>query len=255
MFLVCFRGKAFNITVIQVHATDASEAEVDHFYEDWHDLVELTPKKDVLFIIRDWNAKVGSQDIPGLTGKFDGSGAYLMALIVKNLPAMQETWIWSLGWKDPLQKGMATYSSVLAWRIPWIGHDWMTITFYFHFFGLGVQKEAEQRLTVLPREHTGHSKHCFPKTQEMTLPMDITKWSIAKSDWLCFLQPRMEKLYTVSGISENKTWSQRGSDHELLIVKFRLKLRKVGKTARSFRYDLNWILYDYTVEVMNTFKG
>ena len=84
----------FNITVIQVHAPtiDASEAEVDHFCEDQHDLLELTPKKDVLFIIRDWNAKVGSQDIPGLTGKLDGSRAYLMALIVKNLPAMQETW-------------------------------------------------------------------------------------------------------------------------------------------------------------------
>ena len=158
MFLVHFWGKVFNITVIQVHARtiDASEAEVDHLYEDRHDLLELTPKKDVLFIIREWNAKVGSQDIPGLTGKFDGSRAYLMALIVKNLPAMQETWAWSLGWKDPLQKGMATYSSILAWRIPWIGHDWMTntITFYFHFFGLGVQKEAEQRLTKFCQENT-----------------------------------------------------------------------------------------------------
>ena len=95
MTSVCFEGKPFNIMVIQIYTptTDAEEAKVDQLYEDFQVLLELTPKKDVLFIIRDWNAKVGSQDIPGLTGKFDGSGAYLMALIVKNLPAMQETWI------------------------------------------------------------------------------------------------------------------------------------------------------------------
>ena len=62
----------------------------------------------------------------------------------------------------------------------------------------------------------------------------------------------MEKLYTVS---KNKTGSYCGSDHELLIAKFRLKLKKVGKTTRSFRYELNQIPYDYTVEVTNRFKG
>ena len=62
----------------------------------------------------------------------------------------------------------------------------------------------------------------------------------------------MEKLYTVS---KNKTRSDCGSDHELLIAKFRLKLKKVGKTTRPFRYDLNQIPYDYTVEVRNRFKG
>ena len=62
----------------------------------------------------------------------------------------------------------------------------------------------------------------------------------------------MEKLYTVS---KNKTGSYCGSNHELLIEKFRLKLKKVGKTTRSFRYDLNQIHYDYTVEVTNRFKG
>ena len=65
----CFQGKPFNITVIQVYAPN-SKAEVEHFYEDIQDLLELTPKKDVLFIIGDWNAKVGSQEIPGVTGKF-----------------------------------------------------------------------------------------------------------------------------------------------------------------------------------------
>ena len=69
---VCFRGKPFNITVIQVYALTrkAKEAEVEWFYEDLQDLLELTPKKDVLFIIGDCNAKVGSQEIPGVTGKF-----------------------------------------------------------------------------------------------------------------------------------------------------------------------------------------
>ena len=62
----------------------------------------------------------------------------------------------------------------------------------------------------------------------------------------------MEKLYTVS---KNKTGADCGSDHELLIAKFRLKLKKVGKTTRSFRYDLNQIPYDYTMEVRNRFKG
>ena len=67
-----FQGKPFNITVIQVYAptTNAEEAEAEQFYEDLQDLLELTPKKDVLFIIGDWNAKVGSQEIPGVTGKF-----------------------------------------------------------------------------------------------------------------------------------------------------------------------------------------
>ena len=72
MISVRFRGKTLNITVIQVYAptTKAEEAEVERFYEDLQDLLELTPKKDVLFIIGDWNAKTGSQEIPGVTGKF-----------------------------------------------------------------------------------------------------------------------------------------------------------------------------------------
>ena len=116
MISVCFQGKPFSITVIQVYAptSNAEEAEIEWFYEDLQDLLELTPKKDVLFIIRDWNAKVGSQEIPGVTSKF----------------------------------------------------------------GLGVQNEAGQKL----RECTGHSKHPLPTTQEKTLHMDITRWSILKLD-------------------------------------------------------------------------
>ena len=69
---VCFQGKPFNITVIQVYAptSNAEEAAVERCYEDLQDLLEITPKKYVLFIIGDWNAKVGSQEIPGVTGKF-----------------------------------------------------------------------------------------------------------------------------------------------------------------------------------------
>ena len=71
MISVHFQGKPFNITVIQIYTptTNAEEAESDWFYEDLQDLLELTPKKDVLFIIGDWNAKVGCQEIPGVTGK------------------------------------------------------------------------------------------------------------------------------------------------------------------------------------------
>ena len=67
-----FQGKPFSITVIQAYAltSNAEEAEVEWFYEDLQDLLELTPQKDVLFIIGDWNAKVGSQETPGVTGKF-----------------------------------------------------------------------------------------------------------------------------------------------------------------------------------------
>ena len=70
--LCSFQGKPFNITVIQDYAptSNAEEAEGEWFYEDVQDLLELTPKKDVLFIIGDWNAKVGSQEIPGIVGKF-----------------------------------------------------------------------------------------------------------------------------------------------------------------------------------------
>ena len=72
MISVRFQGKTFNITVIQIYAltSNAEEAEVERIYEDLQDLLDLTPKKGVLFIFGDWNAKVGSQETPGVTGKF-----------------------------------------------------------------------------------------------------------------------------------------------------------------------------------------
>ena len=122
MISVRFQSKLFNITVIQGYAptTDAEEAEVQQFYEELQDLLKRTPKRGVLFIIGHWNAKVESQEIPGVTGKF----------------------------------------------------------------GLGVQNEAGQRLTDFSQENTGHSKHPLPTTQKGNLHMDITRWSILKSDWL-----------------------------------------------------------------------
>ena len=105
---------------------------------------------------------------------------------------------------------------------------------------------------VWPRECIGHSKHPLPSKQEKTLHMDITRRSILKSDWLYSLQPKME-----SSIQSAKTrpGADCGPDHELLIAKLRLKLRKVGKTTRPFRYDLNQIPYKYTVELTNRFQG
>ena len=102
MISVHFQGKPFNITVIQVYAsiTNAKEAEVEWFYEELQDLLELTPPKSVIFIIGDWNAKAGSQEIPGVTGKFgpgvqNEAGQRLIefcqenALVIANTPFQQ----------------------------------------------------------------------------------------------------------------------------------------------------------------------
>ena len=105
---------------------------------------------------------------------------------------------------------------------------------------------------VLPRECTGHSKHPLTTTQEKTLHMDITRcqywnqtdYTLCSQRWISSIQSAKTRLGADSG-----------SDHELLIAKFRLKLKKVGKTTRPFRCDLNQIPYDYTVEVTNRFKG
>ena len=125
---------------------------------------------------RDWNARVGSQEIPGITGKF----------------------------------------------------------------GLGVQNEAGQKLTEFYQENALVIANTFQK-HKRRLHMDITRWSIAKSDWLYSLQPNVEKLYAVR--KKTRQGVDCGSDHELLIAKFRLKLKKVEKTTRPFRYDLNQIPY------------
>ena len=98
MISVRLQGKPFNITVIQVYAptSNAEEAEVEWFYEDLQDLIELTAKKDVLFIIGDWNARVGSQETPGVTDKFclgmwNEAGQRLIEFYQENTLVMENT--------------------------------------------------------------------------------------------------------------------------------------------------------------------
>ena len=105
---------------------------------------------------------------------------------------------------------------------------------------------------VLPRERTGHSKHPLPTTKRRlytcTLPdgqhQNHTDYILCSHRWRSSIQS-----------AKTRPGADYGSDHELLNARFRLKLKKVGKTTRPFRYDLNWILNDYTVEVRNRFKG
>ena len=104
---------------------------------------------------------------------------------------------------------------------------------------------------VLPRLRTTHSKHPLPTTQDKTLHMDITRWLISKSDYIFCSQRWRSSIQS----AKTRPAADCGSDHELLIAKFWLKLNKVGKTTRPFRYDLNQIPSDYTVEVTNRFKG
>ena len=100
---------------------------------------------------------------------------------------------------------------------------------------------------VLPREHAGHSKHPLPTTQEKTLHTTITMVNTKIRLIIFFAAKDGEALYS----HQKQDWELTGSDHELLIAKFRLKLKKVGKTTKPFVCDLNQISYDYTVGVTN----
>ena len=168
---------------------NAKEAEVEWFYEDLQDLLELTPKKDVFFILGDRNAKVRSQETPGVTGKF----------------------------------------------------------------GLGVQSEAGQRLI----------EFC----QENALVIANTLFQQHKRSLYTWISPDGQHQNQIDYIICSQRWRSSiqsaktrpradcGSDHELLIAKFRLKLKKIGKTSRPFRYDINQTPCNYTVEMTNRFKG
>ena len=130
MISVHFQSKPFNITVIQVYApiSNAEEAEVEWFYEDLQDVVELTPKKDVLFIIGDWNAKVGSQETPGVTGKFglgiwNEVGQRLIEFCQKNALVIANTLFQQhkrrlYTWTSP--DGSNEYSGLISLRIAWV---------------------------------------------------------------------------------------------------------------------------------------
>ena len=168
MISVYIQGKPFTIIVIQVYApnSNAEEAEVELFYEDLQDLLELTPRKDVLFIIGDWNAKVGSQETPGITGKF----------------------------------------------------------------GLGVQNEAEQQLTEFCQENALVIANTLFQQHKRRLYTWTSPYGQHRNqidDVLCSQRWR-------SSIQSAKTrpGADCDSDHELLIAKFRLKLKKVWKSTR-----------------------
>ena len=171
MISVHFQGKPFNITVIQGYAptSNAEEAEVKQFYEDLPDLLELTPKKDVLFIIGDWNAKVGSHETPGVTGKF----------------------------------------------------------------GLGVQNEARQRLIEFCQENALVIANTLFKQHKRRLytwtsPDDQHQNQI---DYIFYSQRWRSSIQS----AKTRQGTDCVSDHQLLIAKFRLKLKKVEKTTRPFR--------------------
>ena len=126
------------------------------------------------------------------------------------------------------------------------GSQWLRWEEKFFAFSNWLVSKGSQGLRSPLKSRRGSLGAPWATTQEKTLHVDITRWSTPKSDWLYSLQPKMEKLYTVN---KTRPGADCGSDHELLITKFRLKLKKVGKTTRPFRYDLNQIPYDYTVEV------
>ena len=175
MISVRIQGKSFNMTVIQVYAptSNAEEAEVEQFY--LQDILELMPKKYVLFITGDWNAKVGSQETPGVTGKF----------------------------------------------------------------GPGVQNKAEQRLIEFCQENTQviantlfqqHKRKLYTWTSPDGQHQNQIDYILCSQRWRSSIQSVKTRL-----------GADCGSDYQLLITKFRLKLKKVGKTTRPFRYDLNQI--------------
>ena len=191
MISVHFQGKPFNFTVIWVYAltSNAEEAEVEQLYENLQDCLALTPQKDVLFIIGDWNARVGNRDIRGVTGKF----------------------------------------------------------------GLGVWNEAGQRLIEFCQENAlviantlfqQHKKRLYTWTSPNGQYRNQINYILWSQRWRSSIQS-----------AKTRPGTDCGSDHELLTAKFRLKLKKVGKTTISFRYDLNQIPCNYTVEVTNRFKG
>ena len=193
MISVHLQGKPFNITAIQAYApaSNAEEAVIECFYEDLQDLLEPTPKKEVLFIIGYWNEKVGSQEICGVTGKFG--------------------------------------------------------------LGLGEQNEAGQRQKKFCQENTlviantlfqQHKRRLYTWISLDTQYENQIDYILCSQRWRSPVQS-----------AKTRPGADCGSDHELLIVKFRLKLKKVGKTTRPFGYDLNQIPYNYTLKVTNRFKG
>ena len=184
--LCLFPRQLIPYPVIQVYAltSNAEEAEVEQSYEDLQDLLELTPPKDVLFIIGDWNAKVGSQETHGITGKF----------------------------------------------------------------GLGVQNEAGQRLIEFCQENALIMANTFFQQHKRRLYTwtSLDGQHRKKTDYILCSQRWRNKNKTRSWL-----WLRSWTPY----CQTQTEIEESGETARSFRYDLNQIPYDYTVEVRNRFKG
>ena len=175
----------FQFTLI--HVPEKLE-KTEWYCEDIQDLLELTPKKDIFFIIGDWNAKVGSQEIPGVTSKFD----------------------------------------------------------------LGVQNETGQRLIEFCQENAlVIASTLFNKTKDDSPHGHHQMVNTEIRLIIFFAVIKGEVLHSQQKQDQELT----GLDHEVFTAKFRLKLKKLGKTTRPFGYDLNQITYDYTLEVTNRFKG
>ena len=188
MIFVHFKGKPFSITAIQVYAptTNAKKAEVEWFYENLWDFLELTTTKDVLFFIWDWKVTVGNQEVPGVAGKF-----------------------------------------VLG-------------------------NEAGQRLTEFCQEN----ELVIANTRFQQHKRRLYIWTSAESKNNQIIYIICSRKWRISTLSaKTRQGADNSSDHELLIAKFRLKLKKVWEMTRPFRYELNQIPSDYTVEVTNRFKG
>ena len=168
MISVRFQGKPFNIMVIQVYAptSNAEEAEVEWFYEDLQDLLEQTPQKDVLFIIGDWNEKVGSQETPGVAGKF----------------------------------------------------------------GFGVQKEAGQRRIEFCQENTLVIKNTLFQQHKRRLNTWTSENGQHRNQIDYILCSQRQRSCIQS--AKTRLGTDCRSDYQLLITKFRLKLKKMRKTTR-----------------------
>ena len=191
MILVHFQGKTFNITVIQVYppATNAKEAEVEWFYEDLQNLLELTTTTK-------WCP-------------FHHRGLEWKLRNLRDIFSNRQIWPWNMEWSRT--KGNR----------------------------------------ILPRQCTGHSNTLFQQHQRRlytwTSP-DGQHWN--QIDYILCSQRWRSSIQS----AKKRLGADCGSNHELLIAKFSLKLRKVGKTTKPFRCDLNQIPYDYRVEVKNRFK-
>ena len=187
--------------------------------------------------------------------------------MVKHLPTVWETWVQSLGWEDLLEKETATHSSILSWKISWTEEPG-------RLQSMGLQSRtrlsdfSHSCLSEISLPRAAGFKPCRANLTGKVLGYPRPSQNLPTQEKTTNGHPKMvntEIRLIISFAAEDgealgsqqKTGlgTDSGSDHEFLIAKFRLKLKSVGKTTRPFRYDLNQIPYNCTVEVKNRFKG